>query len=315
MRRSSLLGGVIMLGAVAVVAPAYAAAPIADAVAKPIPDRVLVAALYADAIPYSDRNVQVLLNELGYNVGAPDGLIGPKSRAAIRSFQIDARLPTSGEPSLALFRTLQEAVASQQGSQAVPAPAPQAIVPSTDLVGGIQGELRQRGYVVPSLNGRLDGPTAAAIRAYQSSAGLTMTGQPSEELLSSLQSAPRSAAAVMQSRHDQVVALQRALNARGYDAGPEDGAIGPKVRSAIRMYQTKSRMPVTGEVTPELMAGLGINANGSTTQTVAQTTDAGGNGTGLRGAQVMQLEQSLTALGYKVGQSMVSTIARPARPS
>jgi peptidoglycan hydrolase-like protein with peptidoglycan-binding domain len=154
---------------------------------------------------------------------------------------------------------------------------------------------------VPSLNGQLDGPTVAAIRAYQSAAGLTMTGQPSDELLSSLQSAPRSAAAVMQSRRDQIMGLQRALNASGYDAGPEDGAIGPKVRSAIRMFQAKSGMPVTGEVSPELLAGLGISADGSTVQTTA-TTDTGGDGYGPGDAQVLQLEQSLTALGYKVGQ-------------
>jgi localization factor PodJL len=52
--------------------------------------------------PYSLRNVQVALATLGYNVGTPDGIIGPKSRTAIRAFQVDSGLPESGEPSIAL---------------------------------------------------------------------------------------------------------------------------------------------------------------------------------------------------------------------
>ena len=41
--------------------------------------------------PYSLRNVQVALGQLGYSVGTPDGVIGPKSRAAIRAFQVGCR--------------------------------------------------------------------------------------------------------------------------------------------------------------------------------------------------------------------------------
>lgn len=44
----------------------------------------------------SVRDAQAKLNELGYNAGAPDGAMGGKTTAALRSFQKDKGLPVSG---------------------------------------------------------------------------------------------------------------------------------------------------------------------------------------------------------------------------
>jgi peptidoglycan hydrolase-like protein with peptidoglycan-binding domain len=41
-------------------------------------------------------NVQVELARLGYYEGAPDGLFGPMTRAALRGFQADSGLPITG---------------------------------------------------------------------------------------------------------------------------------------------------------------------------------------------------------------------------
>ncbi|MCG6884703.1 MAG: lytic murein transglycosylase [Silicimonas sp.] len=54
---------------------------------------------------------------------------------------------------------------------------------------------------------------------------------------------------------DDRVQLQRRLTAKGFDTGGTDGVIGPKTRDAIRAYQTREGLPVTGE--PSL-ALLGI---------------------------------------------------------
>lgn len=303
MKKWQLLAGAAVLGLATAAADAGAAVLVQPETA-PGPRLVQLAAAYP--MSYSARNVQILLGQLGYEVGTPDGVIGPRSRAAIRAFQTDAGLPPSGEPSLALFGKLQEAVAEQSQPSTPAQPAPAA--PSAELVGGIQGELSQRGYFVPSTSGQLDNATIAAIRQYQAAAGLPVTGQPSQALLTSLQSAPRSAAATSQARKEQVVAMQRALNDRGFDAGPEDGAIGPKVRAAIRAFQASNGMRVTGEVSPELLTELGVIPGGS--GPVAGTPPQGGTGTGsgtdsgfgLSSEQVLELEQSLTALGYKVGR-------------
>lgn len=50
--------------------------------------------------------------------------------------------------------------------------------------------------------------------------------------------------------------LQRRLTAAGFDTGSMDGVIGAKSRAAIAAYQTRNRMAVTGEATPELLVLL-----------------------------------------------------------
>lgn len=42
------------------------------------------------------RGVQKKLNELGYDSGPEDGILGPKTRRAIRAFEQDAELPITG---------------------------------------------------------------------------------------------------------------------------------------------------------------------------------------------------------------------------
>jgi peptidoglycan hydrolase-like protein with peptidoglycan-binding domain len=44
------------------------------------------------------REMQRQLNARGYNVGNPDGILGERTRAALREFQRSAKLPVSGEP-------------------------------------------------------------------------------------------------------------------------------------------------------------------------------------------------------------------------
>lgn len=56
------------------------------------------------------EEVQEHLNALGHDAGEPDGLPGPSTRAAIRSFQQAAGRPADGHPDPALLEALREAV-------------------------------------------------------------------------------------------------------------------------------------------------------------------------------------------------------------
>jgi hypothetical protein len=50
--------------------------------------------------------IQSLLDDLGYEVGEPDGLTGPKTSAAIKSFQSDQNLRVDGVPGLPVLQRL-----------------------------------------------------------------------------------------------------------------------------------------------------------------------------------------------------------------
>jgi localization factor PodJL len=53
-----------------------------------------------------------------------------------------------------------------------------------------------------------------------------------------------------------IVEAQQLLNKLGFDAGEANGTMGTRTRTSIRLFELKSGMRVTGEVTPELLAKL-----------------------------------------------------------
>jgi peptidoglycan hydrolase-like protein with peptidoglycan-binding domain len=234
--------------------------------------------------PYSLRNVQVALNQLGYPVGTPDGVIGPKSRAAIRAFQTDSGLPTSGEPSLALYDKLQESIAKRT-AQAQPA-QPAAPAVSTAMITEAQTELRRRGYQISAISGTANTETIAAVREYQSDARLPVTGTINEDLLQQLRTAQADSDAIYR---EQVKQVQAALNAAGYNAGPPDGALGPKSRAAIARYQSDNELPATGGIDAGLLASLGIEVDNSGTASASSA------------ATIREAKQQLQSRGYATG--------------
>jgi peptidoglycan hydrolase-like protein with peptidoglycan-binding domain len=52
-------------------------------------------------------DIQNMLNELGYESGKPDGLMGPRTKTAIQNFQVEANIPVDGRVTPALSATLQ----------------------------------------------------------------------------------------------------------------------------------------------------------------------------------------------------------------
>lgn len=57
----------------------------------------------------------------------------------------------------------------------------------------------------------------------------------------------------------EVIALQRELEARGFDPGPTDGIPGPQTRQAIRRFQQAHGMIADGFASRALMAKLSLN--------------------------------------------------------
>ena len=57
------------------------------------------------------KQMQSLLNRLGFSAGTPDGKVGPMTRNAIRDFQRSQGIPTDAFPSASLLATLRRAAA------------------------------------------------------------------------------------------------------------------------------------------------------------------------------------------------------------
>lgn len=52
---------------------------------------------------------------------------------------------------------------------------------------------------------------------------------------------------------DPVTLTQQLLTKLGFNIGEPDGKMGLRTANAIRLFQLQSGMPVTGEITPELL--------------------------------------------------------------
>jgi peptidoglycan hydrolase-like protein with peptidoglycan-binding domain len=261
----------LMAGALVLPPQGATAAPVvATSSAVPAASGPLVRVAYS----YTVERIQAGLNELGYNAGPVDGLFGGTTASAIRAYQRNNGLMVTGRATQGLLEHIRARLREGGGnpfgqSQPAAPPAPEPATSSdtasdtqtaqseSQLLIDIQSQLRRLGHDV-TLTGRLDNPTADAIRAYQRRQNLLVTGQPSAPLLEHMKArvAERGAGRGETTGPSNVARVQAALNARGYSAGPADGVMGPSTRAAIRTYQADAGLPITGQVTPDLVQRL-----------------------------------------------------------
>lgn len=127
------------------------------------------------------RNLQALLNGRGYRLSV-DGSFGPKTQAAVRSFQMATHLVIDGLAGPATMAALRASAAP-----AAPKPVPAAAGSATVLRRGSAGEavrvLQRRlktGYPLYAAKLMVDGlfgpATEAVVREFQRRAGLTVDG-------------------------------------------------------------------------------------------------------------------------------------------
>ncbi len=103
-----------------------------------------------------------------------------------------------------------------------------------------------------------------------------------------------------------VMAIQRELAARGYNAGAADGKLGEETRKAITAFQKEKGLPVTGEPSDELLRYILLGESvpaGPNTGSVASTTDTTevAKPSPKSDLTVKQLQQVLADLGYAPG--------------
>ena len=65
--------------------------------------------------------------------------------------------------------------------------------------------------------------------------------------------------AVLITRYEErLSAVRVALRKRGYDAGPANAAMGPRTAEALRSFQRRQGLPVTGRADESTVTALGI---------------------------------------------------------
>jgi N-acetylmuramoyl-L-alanine amidase len=135
----------------------------------------------------------------------------------------------------------------------------------------LQERLRVAGYPV-AVTGRYDDATANAVLAFQSARGLQRDGVCGPETWGALiESGYRLGDRLLYLRRpmlrgDDVADLQRRSNALGFDAGREDGILGPETERAVRQFQRNAGIAtdgICGPATVEALHRLGSLSAGS----------------------------------------------------
>jgi peptidoglycan hydrolase-like protein with peptidoglycan-binding domain len=198
-------------------------------------------------------------------------------------------------------------------------------------VAALQRALIAAGVAVPGgADGIFGNATAGAVRTFQTRRGLPVTGVADRATLRALglvaETTPAPTAAETTTgatrggsgtpnsevtalrigdRGPQVAALQRALIAAGLTVrGGADGIYGNATAEAVRAYQTRQKLPVSGTADAQTLIALGLveptrpapaPAPATTTPNVAATLKIGD-----RGDAVARLQQALITAGIPV---------------
>lgn len=127
--------------------------------------------------------LQTLLTQKGYAVGAVDGMFGANTRRAVRAYQQAEGLPADGWATKALLDRLRgapkpDAAPSLADLQA----ASKALSKRADIT-ALQTALNRLGYKIGAPNGKAGPRTRAAVSAFERSLGLEPTGQATRFIL------------------------------------------------------------------------------------------------------------------------------------
>lgn len=131
----------------------------------------------ADAVFVDDQTVrqaQKTLNDRGFKTGGIDGKMGPQTQAALVNFQRAEKLAPSGRldsQTLAALGIRKPASAGRYQAA---------------TIRKVQETLNDRGYKAGPANGELHAATRAALRAFQKSENITVTGRLNPRTLAAL---------------------------------------------------------------------------------------------------------------------------------
>jgi len=206
------------------------------------------------------REVQQTLHQRGFRVGPIDGVMGPSTQAALKSFQQSQNLETSGQLNRQTLVALGVQPDSMSGVER------QAAVYGPPTIRKVQQTLNNRGFHAGPVDGVMNPSTLVAVRDFQKSENLEPTGMLNQQTLAALGMADEPMVSAERRGPRYVVATpsrtvreaQQALNQRGFHAGPPDGFVGPATQVAVRNFQASANLQATGQLDPQTLDALGI---------------------------------------------------------
>jgi peptidoglycan hydrolase-like protein with peptidoglycan-binding domain len=133
------------------------------------------------------RELQIELSSRGLYEGAADGMLGPKTDAAIRSFQQDAGLDVDGTPSEDLLSRMKSAPrpAAKEDPIATFLASNPPVPPAKRLL-AVERALASLGYGPLKVDGLMDADTKGAIERFEGDRALPVTGRVSPSLIREL---------------------------------------------------------------------------------------------------------------------------------
>ena len=182
------------------------------------------------------------------------------------------------------------------------------------LIYTLQQRLKDLGYYTIRVDGIYGSGTQRAVRDFQSVNGLYVTGKADHTTQTLLYSSAAKPAGSQSStgsyvtlsrsgRYDaRVVTLQRRLKALGYLSGSVDGYFGSQTYRAVRYFQQRNGIAVTGIADAYTQQVLYSAAAKTYSGSVSGTTGSTGYRLlywGCKGEDVKRLQKALLSAGYK----------------
>jgi TonB family protein len=127
--------------------------------------------------------VQQILKSLGYETGPVDGLIGSKTTAAVKKFQMDYRHNVDGIIDQELYQQADEVRLRRKSSNHESTSPSNNEQTSSFLIRDVEEGLKNLGYRVGSVDGVPDEKTKTAVRQFQHDNDIFADGEISEKLL------------------------------------------------------------------------------------------------------------------------------------
>ena len=253
------------------------------------------------------------LSEMGYPV-SPTNYYSDSVAAAVRLFQSANGLSADGMAGKLTQEKIYSVSAIGYSESGQTYPTLVRGDRGMALLYTLQQRLKDLGYYTIRVDGIFGSGTQRAVRWFQSVNGLSVTGKAdnaTQQLLYSAQAkaasgySPESYDTLSRSNRYKaaVVPLQRRLKALGYLSGSADGYFGSNTYRAVRNFQSRNGLSVTGVAdsgTQQLLYSSSARpASGSSSSGSGSSTGYRLLYWGCKGDAVKRLQQALIDAGYK----------------